>query len=62
VAAQKAGLGTHLRIDIDAPQNMEVAWKAEKLVVSKANERRRASHNFRLLLATYIPEAELIIS
>jgi hypothetical protein len=39
-AAQEVGRGIHLRIDIDAPQNMEVAWKAQKLVVSKAGETR----------------------
>jgi hypothetical protein len=62
VAAQDTGRGTLLRIDIDMPQCMEVAWKTQKLVVSKASERRRDLDNFGLLSVASIPEAELIIS
>jgi hypothetical protein len=62
VAAKDPGRGTLLRIDIDMPQSMEVTWKAQKLVVTKASGRRGSLRNFRLPSAASIPVIELIIS
>jgi hypothetical protein len=62
VAAQEAGLGTLVRIDINVHQNTEVGWKAQKRVVSKASGRPYGRRNFGLPIKASIPVAELIIS